>query len=95
MSDEIDVTDNPSKKRFEANVDGYLAVTNYIRNSSSITFTHTEVPEELRGRGIGNHLAHAALEAARAEGLSVVPLCPFVSAYIKRHPEYQSLVKTK
>ena len=52
---------------------------------------HTEVPESLRGRGIAQRLARAALEYAREQGLAVVPNCPFVRAYIRKHPEYASV----
>ncbi len=57
-----------------------------------IVFTHTEVPEALEGHGIAAKLAHTALEHARAQRLTVVPLCPFVASYIRRHAEYQGLV---
>jgi hypothetical protein len=57
-----------------------------------ITFTHTETPLALRGRGIASRLARGALEAARAQGLKVVAKCPFVSAYIAKHPEFGDLL---
>ena len=53
---------------------------------------HTEVDEALEGRGLGSRLVATALEDARREGLEVVPLCPFVAAFIDRHPEYQDVV---
>lgn len=90
---EVEVVDNSAAGRFEARVDGQLAYTAYHRSPGTITFTHTEVPPALEGHGIGAALARAALEHARAEGLRVVPLCPFIAAYIRRHPEYQSLVR--
>jgi predicted GNAT family acetyltransferase len=90
--DEILVLDNPDASQFEARVDGHLAFVSYARRGNLIIFTHTDVPRELQGRGIGNILAHAVLERARAEGLKVVARCPFIAKYIARHPEYQSLV---
>jgi predicted GNAT family acetyltransferase len=90
--DEIVVVDNPDASQFEARVDGHLAFATYARRGNLIIFTHTEVPPELQGRGIGNILARAVLERARAEGLRVVPRCPFIAKYIMRHPEFQSLV---
>jgi predicted GNAT family acetyltransferase len=57
-----------------------------------ITFTHTLVPKELEGRGIGSKLARGALDAARAQGLKVVPKCPFIAGYIGKHAEYADLV---
>jgi predicted GNAT family acetyltransferase len=50
------------------------------------------VPKELEGRGIGSRLARFALDQARASKLKVVALCPFVSAWIGKHPEYQDLL---
>jgi hypothetical protein len=87
-----EVQNNRAASRFELVVDGKLAKAEYKLRPGAILFTHTEVPPELEGRGIGSQLARAALDAARAEGLGVVPLCPFIASYIKRHPEYQDLV---
>ena len=56
-------------------------------------FTHTEVPRALEGKGVGNVLAKTGLEWARSEGLRVIPICPFVAAYIARHPDYADLVR--
>jgi predicted GNAT family acetyltransferase len=92
MNDQIDVRDNPAESRFEALVEGYTAIAAYHRRADAIVFTHTFVPEELRGRGVGERLARHALDQARAEGLRVVPQCPFIAAFIRRHPEYQPLV---
>lgn len=89
---EIPVVDNPDASQFEARVDGHLAFVSYARRGDLIIFTHTEVPKELQGRGLGNVLAHAVLERARQERWKVVARCPFIAAYIARHPEYQSTV---
>lgn len=91
----VDVVDNPAERRFEAQVDGQLAIAEYVLRGNSVTFTHTLVPEVLRRRGIGSALARAALEKARAEGWRVIPRCPFIAAYIARHAEYQPLVQGK
>jgi predicted GNAT family acetyltransferase len=90
--DEIRVVDNPDASQFEARIDGHLAFVSYARRGDLIILTHTEVPKELQGRGIGNILAHAVLERARTERWKVVARCPFIAKYIVRHPEYQSLV---
>ena len=94
MSDPI-VTQNETANRFEIVVDGRTAALEYHRGRDFLTLVHTEVPAELEGRGIGGKLAKAGLEFARAENLKVVPSCPFVAAYIKRHPEYLDLVMEK
>ena len=88
-----DITRNEAANRFETVINGELAQTQYIQRGKKILFTHTEVPPALEGQGVGNALARAALEYAKREGLRVVPLCPFVAAFIKRHKEYQPLVE--
>jgi predicted GNAT family acetyltransferase len=86
------VKHNEAENRFEIDVDGELAVSQYRRRNGTIVFTHTEVPLHLEGQGIGNMLAKAALDYARSEGLRVVPRCRFIAAFIKRHRDYQDLV---
>ncbi len=89
---EVEVQHNEAASRFEAEVNGYLAVAEYIRAGEQIVFTHTEVPEELEGHGVASQLIRTALDHAREQNLEVVPNCQFVAAYIRRHPEYQPLV---
>jgi uncharacterized protein len=91
-ADAIEVRNNEERRRFEAEVEGRLAMIGYERQGDTITYTHTFVPPELEGRGIAGRMAQVALGYARASGLRVVPQCPFVASYIKRHPEYQDLV---
>ncbi len=81
------VRDNAERRRFELDADGHVAFSNYRREGDTITFLHTEVPKELEGHGIGSELVRGALEIARAQGLKIKALCPFVAAYIKKHPE--------
>ncbi|GEN79765.1 GNAT family N-acetyltransferase [Actinotalea fermentans] len=95
MSDVI-VRDHPERSRWEARlggpdarVAGYAA---YRREDGRITFTHTVVEPEHEGAGIGSALARAALDDARTAGLRVVPQCPFIAAWIRRHPDYADLV---
>ncbi|HEY0219780.1 MAG TPA: GNAT family N-acetyltransferase [Afipia sp.] len=89
MSD--DVLNNPTKSRYELDVDGHIAAAYYTLKDGVITFTHTEVPKELEGRGIGSRLVKGALEQVRARGLKIVPQCPFVDGYIGKHPEFTDL----
>jgi len=86
------VHDNPALGRFELEVNGRTAFAAYRRSPGRITFTHTEVPEELEGQGVGAELVRGALDAVRATDEKVVALCPFVAAFIKRHPDYQDLL---
>lgn len=85
------VRDNKTEHRFELDAGGHTAVLYYKAEPGVITFTHTEVPPALRGRGIASRLVRAALEAARAQNLKVVPRCSFVSAYLRQHPEFNDL----
>ncbi|WP_137044583.1 GNAT family N-acetyltransferase [Pseudolabrys sp. FHR47] len=86
------VRDAKDRHRFELEADGHVAFSTYERSGGTITILHTEVPNELGGRGIGTALAQGMLELIRAEGLKVKPLCPFVKAYIGKHPEFADLV---
>jgi uncharacterized protein len=77
------VIDNPQRERFELRVGGALAgVAEYRRHDGVITFTHTEIDPEQRGRGLAAVLVGAALEASAAAGLHVVAVCPYVREYI-------------
>lgn len=89
---DLQVTNNEAKHRFEAEVNGYLAIAQYRRQGETIVFTHTEVPEELEGQGVGGKLVRGALEQVRAAGGRVIPACSFVAGFMDRHPEYQSLL---
>jgi uncharacterized protein len=87
-----EVRDNPDARRYELAVDGNTAFSQYRLSADTITFLHTEVPKALEGHGIGSRLVRGELEAARARGLKVIPKCPFVAAYIRKHPEFQDLL---
>ncbi|MEO8937284.1 MAG: GNAT family N-acetyltransferase [Burkholderiaceae bacterium] len=84
--------DNPLANRYEIEVDGQVATADYIREATGVTFTHTFVPEPLRGRGLATRLILAALDDARRAGLQVVPQCAAFAAYMKTHPETQDLL---
>ena len=89
----IDVTDNAAEHRYEAHLDGTLAgFAEYRDRPGRRIFVHPEVDDAFEGHGVGGALAAAALDDVRRLGLAVVPRCPFISAYIERHPEYADLV---
>ena len=88
------VVHNASNQRFETDVDGQLSVLEYTFKNHRLFLTHTEVPPALQSQGLGTKLAHAALEYARQNELTVVVICPFVQEYVSSHPEYQSFVTT-
>ena len=87
----MDVRDDRAASRFELEADGAVAFAAYRREGDAIVFTHTVVPDELRGAGIGSRLIAGALAEVRGEGLKVVPQCPFVADYLAKHPEEATL----
>ncbi|QGM96064.1 GNAT family N-acetyltransferase [Methylocystis parvus] len=88
---EQEVRQNPAKSRFELEIDGSLALAEYVLEDGVMTFTHTESPAALQGRGAASKLIHGALLQARAQGLRVRATCSFVVAYLKRHREFADL----
>jgi predicted GNAT family acetyltransferase len=89
----IEVLDVPERSRFEVRVDGRSAGhAEYVRKGSRLIFTHTEIDGAYEGQGLGSRLVRGALDAARASGDPVVPLCPFVEGYLGKHPEYADVV---
>ena len=82
----------PDARRFAADVGGKTAYITYREiDPQLLELDHTYVPQERRGGGIASQLTVRALEYARERGCRVVPSCPFVAAYIERHPEYREL----
>jgi len=89
----VTVADRPNELRYEIEVDGEVAgFLMYRLEPGVIELVHTDVAPKLEGKGVGGALVKGALDDVRARGLKMRPFCPFVSAYIKRHPEYQDLV---
>lgn len=90
---EITVADNAEAQRYEVTVDGELAgFTQYRRRPELIALVHTEVEPRFEGRGLAGRLIATALDEARADGVAVLPFCPYANAYIQRHLEYADLV---
>ncbi len=91
----VSVADAPERRRFEASIEGELAgFARYVRLPDRVVFTHTEVDPAFEGRGVGSALAKGALDARRANGDRIEARCPFIAAYIKRHPAYADLLST-
>ncbi|MFD3452637.1 GNAT family N-acetyltransferase [Streptomyces sp. NPDC058691] len=93
------VADNPDKSRFEifeavdeGGPEERAGFAEYHLYGKEMAFIHTEVDPRFGGRGLGGILARAALDAARDRGLEVLPFCPFIRAWIGKHPEYVELV---
>lgn len=91
---QYDVIDNKEAQRFEIHLDGEVAFEDYKMFTTEagepgIAYLHTDVPDSLGGRGVASALVKFILDDAAAKGLKVKPICPFVKAYIDKHPEYQ------
>ncbi|VXB62223.1 GNAT family N-acetyltransferase [Maribacter litoralis] len=89
---ELNLVNVKSKKRYEVLIDDSTAFIDYIIAKEKIYLTHTEVPKSMAGKGIGSALVLKILEDIERQNLILVPLCPFVASYIKRHPEWNKLV---
>lgn len=87
-----DIINNAGASRYELTLEGATARADYVLDGDVITFTHTIVPPELEGRGIGSRLIAAALKDVREKGLKIVPQCSFVAHYIDSHPEEADLL---
>jgi predicted GNAT family acetyltransferase len=89
----IGIVDRPERRRYEMEVDGRVAgIATYRLTDARITFIHTEIDPAFAGRGLGSRLAEFVLDDARARGLRVVAVCPFITRYIRSHPSYADLV---
>jgi uncharacterized protein len=89
----VTVADRPNELHYEIEVDGEVAgFLMYRLEPGVIELVHTDVAPKWEGKGVGGALVKGALDDVRARGLKMRPFCPFVRAYIKRHPEYQDLV---
>jgi uncharacterized protein len=88
----VQVVDDPVGQRYEARIgDRVVGYTEYRRVRGRLIFIHTEVDPAVEGKGIGGRLAAGALDDVRAKGLNFSVKCPFIAAYLRRHPEYDDL----
>jgi hypothetical protein len=92
MTEIPDVVDNTAERRFEINLEGETAFAEYRLIEHGIILPHTVVPEAFEGKGVGGKLARYAMQYARERGLKIIPLCPFMAAYMAKHPETHDLV---
>lgn len=92
-ADEVVVRDSPEQNRYQVFVDDALAgFAEYHAQPGLITVLHTEVDPAFEGRGVGSDLVRGMLEDIRLRDARVYPICPFVRAFLQRHPEYADLV---
>lgn len=88
------VINNKEQKRYELHVDGQIAFVDYLIDNKNVLYlTHTETPVGLEGRGIASELIKQTLQDIKDKGEKMYPLCPFVIAYIRKNPEWNSIVR--
>ncbi len=89
------VKDNARKHRFELDYADKVAIVEYRKlDDETLALTHTEVDPSLEGQGVGSHLVKGVLEYVDRNNLRIVPACPFITAYLKRHPDWKRVVST-
>lgn len=95
-SPESTITLNRAEKQFELLIDGKLSLVAFFQpDEHTLALTHTEVDPALEGQGVGSNLVKQVLEYTEQQQQKIVPLCPFVATYIKRHPDWQRVVSTE
>lgn len=87
----MELSRNSAENQFEAAKDGQTAVAQYQIDGAQMTITHILVPAPIEGQGVGSALAKFAIQTARDEQFTIVPQCPFMAAYFKRHPEHNDV----
>jgi predicted GNAT family acetyltransferase len=92
LMEPVTVMNNEKQMQFQAKLEGEIAFLEYRMHDGTLVLMHTEVPEKLGGRGVGTALAEFAFQYARERHLPVKVYCPFVQAYLKRHPENMDMV---
>lgn len=88
---DMELSRNSDQNQFEAIKDGQTAVAQYQMDGAQMTITHILVPGAIEGQGVGSALCKFAIESARDEQLTIVPQCPFMAVYFKRHPEHNDV----
>jgi len=91
--EKLEIIHNEAEDRFEVVINGYLSKLDYTLDQDTMVMTHVGVHPELRGRGVAGRLTQFALEYAKARSLRVIPMCPYVGAYLRRNPQYLELTK--
>jgi len=89
---ELDIKHNAAARRFEATVDKLLARCDYRMHGNTMMLVHTEVPPQLEGRGIASMLVRAAFDHAKESGMDVLPVCSYVGAWTRRHPDVEPML---
>lgn len=91
--DDYELIDNTENHQYEFHIDKLVPKIEYIKSKNGeIYLTHTEVPVQLEGKGVGSQLVKKVLKDIERQELRLVPLCPFVAGYIKKHPDWRRIV---
>ena len=91
----LEIIHNEAEDRFETWIDGELSKLDYMQDGNNIVMTHVGVHPEHRGRGVAGKLTQVALEYAKEKSFRVIPMCPYIAAYIRRNPQYEELTKQR
>ena len=92
LANNYTLIDSAEAKQYEFHIDSLIPKVEYIKTQNKIFLTHTEVPIQIEGKGVGTSLVKQVLEDVEKQGLTLVPMCPFVALFVKRHPEWKKLV---
>lgn len=91
--DDYELIDNTENHQYEFHIGKLVPKIEYIKSKNrEIYLTHTEVPVQLEGKGVGSQLVEKVLKDIERQELRLVPLCPFVAGYIKKHPDWRRIV---
>lgn len=93
--EDIPLVKNEEKRRFEIEIDGKYVFTNYGEFGSQIALVHTEADDDLKGQGAASALIEKTLNYLEENNNELLPFCPFVFAYIKRHPDWKRIISKK
>ena len=93
--EKLEIIHNEAENRFETWIDDQLSKLDYMQDGNSIVMTHVGVYPEHRGQGIAGKLTQVALEYAKEKSLRVIPMCPYIAAYIRRNTRYEDLTKQR
>lgn len=92
---ETNIKNNTHQHRFELETDGKLSIVEYQQiDEQTLALTHTEVDPSLEGHGVGSKLVEGVFRYVKQHNQKIVPLCPFISVYLKRHPDWNRVVST-
>lgn len=88
----LELLDNKATHRFELVIDGHTAFIEYMERPEHILLEHTEVPDILSGKGVAAALVEKTFQYLEAKGQKIIPHCPYILAFLKKHPEWNRLV---